>query len=53
MSLCTANVTESETGFFNPDTPRRTFGFVKDAAGQAYLVVKLDGAEVARVKKIK
>lgn len=43
---------ESETDFFNPNSPRRTIAFVKDATGQAYFVVKVDGKEEARLKRI-
>ena len=43
---------KSETDFFNPNSPRRTIGFVRDAAGQAYLVVKLDETEEARLKRV-
>ena len=43
---------KSETDFFNPNSPRRTIAFVKDAAGQAYLVVKLDETEEARLKRV-
>ncbi len=43
---------ESESSFFNPDAPRRTLSFVKDGE-QTFLVVKLDGAEVSRARKIK
>lgn len=43
---------ESESSFFNPDAPRRTLSFVNDG-DQTFLVVKFDGAEVSRAKKIK
>ena len=44
---------ESETNFFIKDAPRPTYSFIKDASGQAYLVVIVEGREVARAKKIK
>lgn len=42
---------ESETVFFIKDSPRSTYSFIKDAAGQAFLVVHQDGREVWRGKK--
>lgn len=44
---------ESETNFFIKDAPRSTYSFVKDASGQAYLVITVEGREVWRAKKIK
>ena len=44
---------ESETNFFINGAPRSTYSFVKDASGQAYLVITLEGREVWRAKKIK
>lgn len=44
---------ESDTGFFIPDAPRTLYSFVKDASSQMFLVVTVDGAEVARARKIK
>lgn len=44
---------ESETNFFIKDAPRPTYSFIKDASGQAYLVVTVEGREVGRAKKIK
>ncbi|HEX5874818.1 MAG TPA: serine hydrolase domain-containing protein [Pyrinomonadaceae bacterium] len=44
---------ESETVFFIKDLPRSTYSFIKDASGQAFLVVHQDGREVWRGKKIK
>lgn len=44
---------ESETGFFNPDAARTLYSFVKDASAQVFLVVTVDGSEVARARKIK
>jgi CubicO group peptidase (beta-lactamase class C family) len=43
---------ESETNFFIKDAPRSTYSFVKDASGQAYLVITLEGREVWRAKKV-
>ena len=42
---------ESETGFFNTDAPRTLYSFVKDASSQVFLVVTVDGSEVARARK--
>ena len=44
---------ESQTDFFMIDQPYTTFSFVKDEAGQLFMVRKVDGREAARVKKIK
>jgi CubicO group peptidase (beta-lactamase class C family) len=44
---------ESDTGFFVPDAPRSLYSFVKDASSQMFLVVTVDGSEVARARKIK
>ncbi|HKR12914.1 MAG TPA: serine hydrolase [Pyrinomonadaceae bacterium] len=44
---------ESETGFFIPDAPRSLYSFFKDASGQLFLVVTVDGAEVGRARKVK
>ena len=44
---------ESATSFFNKDAPRSSYSFVKDATGQAQLVVTLEGREVWKAKKIK
>ncbi|HEX2268198.1 MAG TPA: serine hydrolase [Pyrinomonadaceae bacterium] len=44
---------ESATSFFIPDAPRSLYSFVKDASAQMFLVVTVDGAEVARARKIK
>ena len=44
---------ESETVFFIKDSPRSTYSFIKDATGQAFLVVNQDGREVWRGKKVK
>jgi D-alanyl-D-alanine carboxypeptidase len=43
---------ESDTGFFNSDAPRTLYSFVKDASSQMFLVVTVDGAEVARARKV-
>ncbi len=44
---------ESDTGFFIPDAPGTLYSFVKDASSQMFLVVTVDGAEVARARKTK
>ena len=44
---------ENETNFFLKDNPRTIYSFAKDETGQVYLVVKLDGREIGRAKKIK
>ena len=44
---------ESETNFFIKDAPRSIYSFIKDNAGQAYLVIKQDDREVWRARKIK
>ena len=44
---------ESATDFFMRESPRQTFSFIKDETGQAYLVIKIEGQEVGRAKKIK
>ena len=44
---------ESETNFFIKDNPRTIYSFVKDETGQVHLVVKLDGREIGKAKKIK
>ena len=44
---------ESEINFFIMYAPRTVYGFIKDEAGQAYLVVKQDDREVWRGKRIK
>lgn len=44
---------ESETNFFIQDAPRSIYSFIKDATGQAFLVIKQDDREVWRAKKIK
>ncbi|HEU4510109.1 MAG TPA: serine hydrolase domain-containing protein [Pyrinomonadaceae bacterium] len=44
---------ESETVFFVKDAPRSTYSFIKDAGGQALLVIHQDGKEVWRGRKIK
>lgn len=43
---------ESPNSFFVPDAPRSLYSFIQDAASQSYLVVTVDGAEVARARKI-
>lgn len=43
---------ESTTSFFIPDAPRSLYSFFKDASAQMFLVVTVDGAEVARARKI-
>ncbi len=44
---------ESESNFFVQYAPRTIYSFIKDASGEAFLVVKQDDKEVARAKKIK
>jgi hypothetical protein len=44
---------ENQTDFFMMDQPYTTFSFIKDEAGQLYMVRKVSGREAARVKKIK
>ena len=44
---------ESETSFFIKDAPRSTYSFIKEASGEAFLVITLEGREVWRAKKIK
>jgi CubicO group peptidase (beta-lactamase class C family) len=45
---------ESATDFFTNENRRLTYSFVKDENGEvAYLVVKLEGRETARAKRIK
>lgn len=44
---------ESEINFFIMYGPRSIYSFIKDDAGQSYLVVKQDDREVWRGKKIK
>ena len=45
---------ETEANFFTVENPRLTFSFVKDEKGQfTYLVVKEEGREIGRAKKIK
>jgi len=44
---------ESTTDFFTRERPRATYSFSKDAAGQMYLVLKVEGREEGRAKKIK
>lgn len=44
---------ESATDFFTRETSRTTYSFIKDDTGQAYLVVKFEGKETGRAKKIK
>ena len=44
---------ESETNFFIKDAPRPTYSFIKDASGQTYLVVTVEGREIGRAKKVK
>lgn len=43
---------ESATSFFTPHAPLTLYSFVKDSASQSFLVVTVDGAEVARARKI-
>lgn len=44
---------ESATDFFTKERPRVTYSFIKDDAGQMYLVLKVEGREEGRAKKIK
>lgn len=44
---------ESEKDFFIKDAQRSLFTFIKDETGQTLLVIKQDGREVWRAKKIK
>ncbi|HEX7329960.1 MAG TPA: serine hydrolase [Pyrinomonadaceae bacterium] len=44
---------EGENNFFVKDAPRSTYSFIKDATGQSFLIVTLEGKEVWRAKKIK
>ena len=42
---------ETETSFFLKENPRNTYTFVKDASGQEFLTLSVDGREVNRAKK--
>lgn len=44
---------ESTTDFFTKERPRVTYSFIKDDTGQMYLVLKVEGREEGRAKKIK
>lgn len=44
---------ESSTDFFTKERPRMTYTFLKDDAGEAYLVIKMEGRELVRAKKLK
>lgn len=44
---------ESATSFFTPHAPLTLYTFIKDSASQSFLVVTVDGAEVARARKTK
>jgi D-alanyl-D-alanine carboxypeptidase len=43
---------ESETSFFLKDSPRNSYIFVRDQAGQAFLTLQREGREVNRAKKV-
>ena len=44
---------ESENNYFFKESPRTLFSFVKDDAGQIFLVANIDGRDAWRAKKIK
>jgi CubicO group peptidase (beta-lactamase class C family) len=44
---------ESATDFFTRETSRTTYSFIKDDTGATYFVVKFEGRETGRAKKIK
>lgn len=44
---------EGENSFFVKDAPRSTYSFIKDATGQSFFIITLEGREVWRAKKIK
>jgi hypothetical protein len=43
---------ETPTVFFMKENTRQTFSFIKDATGQAFMVVKVEAREIGRAKKI-